>query len=62
MATWADEYLTLLDDCESREDRLTDWERGFVDSLRRQIEAGNRRMEKQAETLDAVWKKATARG
>lgn len=40
MTTWADEYLTMLDDCEKREERLTDWERGFVDSLRRQIEQG----------------------
>ena len=47
MTTWADEpgYITLLDDCEKREERLNDWERGFVDSLRRQIEeaAGRRR-------------------
>ena len=42
MTTWADEYLTMLDDCEKREERLTDWERGFVDSLRRQIEQGRR--------------------
>lgn len=39
MTTWADEYVTMLDDCEKREERLTDWERGFVDSLRSQIEA-----------------------
>jgi len=26
----ADEYLTLLDDCEKREERLTDWERDFA--------------------------------
>lgn len=25
MTTWADEYLSLLDDCESRSERLTDW-------------------------------------
>ena len=38
MTTWADEYVTMLDDCEKREERLTDWERGFVDSLRSQID------------------------
>lgn len=42
MSTWHDEYVTLLDDCERREERLTDLERGFVDSLRRQIEQGRR--------------------
>ena len=62
MTTWADEYLTMLDDCEKRESRLTDWERGFVDSLRRQLEQGRRPSEKQVESLDAVWERATARG
>lgn len=62
MTTWADEYLQLLDDCEKREDRLSDWERGFVDSLRRQIEQGRRPTTKQIETLDATWERATARG
>lgn len=62
MTTWADEYLMMLDDCEKREERLTDWERGFVDSLRRQIEAGRRPSQKQIESLDAVWERATARG
>lgn len=62
MTTWADEYLTLLDDCEAREDRLSDWERGFVDSLRRQIEQGRRPTPKQIESLDTAWERATACG
>jgi hypothetical protein len=62
MTTWTDEYLTLLDDCEARESRLTDWERSFVDSLRKQIEAGRRPSPKQVETLDNCWERATARG
>lgn len=59
---WSAEYITLLEDCEKRESRLTDWERGFVDSLRRQIEEGRRPTRKQVETLDAIWERATARG
>ena len=62
MSAWADEYLTLLDDCEAREERLTDWERGFVDSLRKQIEQDRRPSAKQIETLDNTWERATARG
>ena len=31
MSTWQDEYVTLLDDCERREERLSDWERGYVE-------------------------------
>ena len=62
MSTWADEYLVLIDDCEKREERLSDWERGFIDSLRRQIENGRRPSPKQIESLDAAWERATARG
>lgn len=57
-----EETLTLLDDCEARESRLTDWERSFVDSLRSQIEAGRTLTTKQIDTLDTIWEKATARG
>jgi len=62
MVSWADEYFTMLDDCEKRESRLTDWERGFVDSLRSQIERDRRPSEKQLETLDNIWERATANG
>lgn len=62
MSDWTDEYLTMLEDCEKRESRLTDWERGFVGSLRSQIERGARPTAKQIETLDEIWEKATARG
>ena len=62
MTTWQDEYVTLLDDCERREERLSDWERTFVDSVHRQIEQGRRPSAKQVETLDNCWERATARG
>jgi hypothetical protein len=62
MTTWADEYLTMLEDCEHRSEKLTEWELDFVDSLRRQIEAGRRPSPKQIETLDATWERATKRG
>lgn len=62
MSTWADEYLTLLEDCERRSDKLSDWECGFVDSLQRQLSEGRRPSAKQIATLDRVWEKATARG
>jgi hypothetical protein len=43
MTTWADEYLTLLEDCERRSDKLSDWECGFVDSLQRQLAEGRQK-------------------
>lgn len=62
MSDWSDEYLTMLSDCEARESRLTDWERGFVDSLTSQIQKGRQPTPKQIETLDKIWEKATAKG
>lgn len=62
MSDWTSEYVTLLDDCEKREERLSDWERGFVDSLRSQIAQGRRPTPKQIDALDTVWERATARG
>jgi hypothetical protein len=59
---WADEYLQLLEDCEKRSIRLSDWECDFIDSLLRQITDGRRPSPKQVETLERVWEKATARG
>ena len=62
MSSWADEYFTMLDDCEKRESRLTDWERGFVESLRDQLGRDRRPSAKQVETLDNIWERATKRG
>ena len=62
MSDWTTEYLTMLDDCEKREERLTEWECGFIDSLRSYIAAGRRPTAKQVETLDAICERATSRG
>ena len=62
MIGWADEYLTLIDDCEARESRLNDWQRGFLDSLRKQIEADRHLTVKQTDKLDEVWEQATKAG
>lgn len=62
MTDWTSEYLTLIEDCEKRDTRLTDWERNFVDSLGRQLADGRRPTPKQIEILERVWDKATERG
>ena len=59
---WANEYLQMVDDCESRESRLTDWERTFVDSIKRQLGDGKTLSLKQIETLDEIWERVTAKG
>lgn len=62
MTTWSYEYVTMLDDCEARSERLSEWECGFVDSLQRQIAEGRRPSVKQIDTLDTIWERATKRG
>ena len=56
------EHLQLIEDCEAREDRLDDWSRGFIDSLKRRLESGFALTDRQAEKLDDIWERATARG
>jgi len=62
MATWVDEYITLVEDCEKRESKLTEWEAGFIDSIRHQLQNAKPLSPKQTETLDKIWERVTARG
>ena len=57
-----DELFAMIDDCETRASRLTEWEAGFVDSVRNQLEDEKKLSEKQETTLNAIWEKVTARG
>lgn len=59
---WTTEPLQLIEDCEAREQRLTDWEGRFIDSIKQQIAGGTRLTPKQAEALDEIWERATAKG
>lgn len=61
MSNWSDEYMQLIEDCEARESKLSDWQRGFIDSLRKQIEQGKAPTSKQIEKLDEAWEQATKR-
>ena len=60
--SWTNEYLQLVDDCEKREARLTDWDRGFIDSIRARLEREQMLTPAQIDTLEGIWERATARG
>lgn len=62
MATWIDEYMQLVEDCEKRESRITEWEQEFIDSIRNQLECERPLSDKQTEILDQIWEKATKNG
>lgn len=57
-----DDAHTMIDDCEKRESRLTDWEREFIANVSEQLGRGRGLSPKQAETLERIWDKATERG
>lgn len=57
-----DDTMQLIEDCEARESRLSDWDRSFIDSIKHQLAAGRALTEKQAAKLDDIWERATARG
>lgn len=62
MADWTDEYATMLDDCEKRESRMTEWEQQFCDSLSTQLGRGRLPTPKQIDILDRIWEKVTSGG
>lgn len=43
--------------CEERDDRMTSWERGFIDSVHNQIGEGRILSAKQIKTLNKIWAK-----
>jgi hypothetical protein len=53
------EHEQLIEDCEERESKLSDWEREFIDSISRQLAAGRSLTDKQVEKLEAIWERVT---
>lgn len=52
----------MIQDCEKRETRMTDWEQEFCDSLSQQIGCGRSLSVKQMDVLGRIWDKVTAKG
>lgn len=59
MASNISEHETMVEDCENRESRLTDWERLFISSISDQLCKGGTLTERQAEKLDDIWERVT---
>ncbi len=53
---------TLVEDCEAREGRMTDWEREFVDSVSKALADGGPFTVKMSDKLEEVWERVTAKG
>lgn len=53
------EHQQMVEDCEKRESKLSDWEIEFIDSLSMRLATGKSLTEKQAERLDQIWERVT---
>lgn len=54
-----EEIVQMIKDCMERESKLTDWERGFVDSIDKQLAKGHSLSRKQDERLTEIWERIT---
>ncbi len=54
-----EENAQMVTDCENRESKLTEWERGFVQSCRERIDAGRALTDNMAERLEEAWNRVT---
>lgn len=50
------EWVLMVEDCETRQEKMSEWEQSFIDSISRRESITN----KQKETLDKIWEKVTA--
>lgn len=60
VSNWTEEHAAMLEDCEKRESRMSDWEQKFIDSLGHQITHDRPVSQKQIEVLDRIWEKVTS--
>jgi hypothetical protein len=56
------EHQQLIDDCETREQRLSEWERDFMDSIKARLAVGKALSTTQAQKLEEIWERATEKG
>ena len=54
-----DEAEQMVEDCEARESKLTEWEIDFIDSIGTRLRHGNSLTEAQETTLTKIWNRVT---
>ena len=54
------EQEQMIEDCQQRESRLSDWERKFIDNIDQRLGVGGESLsEKQADKLESIWDRVT---
>ena len=62
MASWLDEYQTLIYDCIKRQEKMNDWEQAFIDSINQRLDKCQSLTTKQIEKLESIWERVTEHG
>lgn len=53
------EIESMIEDCENRSEKLSEWELGFIDDISRQFDRTGSLSEKQNNKLETIWGKVT---
>lgn len=54
-----EEIRAMIDDCQERDEKLTDWELSFIASIDHTVANGHRLTALQQERLDDIWDRVT---
>lgn len=54
-----DEISLMIEDCQNRQEKLSDWEVGFIDSIDARLGDGHSLTELQQSTLEKIWDRIT---
>lgn len=54
-----DDIAQMIEDCEARDSKLSEWEQQFIDSIGRQLSRTGSLSPKQQERLEQIWERIT---
>lgn len=54
-----DDIAQMIEDCEARDSKLSEWEQQFIDSIGRQLARTGWLSQKQRERLEQIWERIT---
>jgi len=57
-----EETQEMIDDCNARYEKLSEWEENFVDSVEKQLEERGYLSDKQLQILEKLWERVTKNG
>lgn len=54
-----DDYAQLVEDCNNRDTKMTDWEQRFISDMDRRLQQGDVLTERQREKIVEIWERIT---